>query len=179
MSTKWIMLLPALGWLGLAANVAAAEDAGGSPAEAATNMTSITSKHLDFEYPKRTAVFQGDVVVIDPRVRITADTLTAVFDTNNAPESITAEGNVHITQTNRVATCHRAVYTTRSGLLVLLGKPKVAMGIQVMEGSRIIFSRDDDKVSGDDVTVTFWPGQGTPGLGELDALGGSGKNKKK
>ena len=158
-------------WFGLVAwlvatSVQAAEDEGPADVEATTNSTVITSKHLDFDYTNRTAVFEGDVVVTDPRVKILADTITAVFNTNNAPETVTAVGNVRIEQTDRRATSSRAVYSVKSGLLVLTGKPKVIRGADVMTGSRIIFSRDDDKVKCDNAILKITPGQ-SGGLDEF------------
>jgi lipopolysaccharide transport protein LptA len=126
-----------------------------------TNTTVITSKHLDFDYSRHTAVFDGNVVVADPRVKIMADQITAVFSTNNQPEIITAAGNVRIEQEARQALCERAVYSLRSGLLVLTGKPKVVQPGGVMSGSRIIFSRDDDRVKCEDSSLTIVPGQGS------------------
>lgn len=133
-----------------------------------TNMTVITSRHLDFDYPKRVAVFDGDVVVTDPRVTIKSDSMTSVFTTNNQPETITAVGNVRIEQENRLALCNRATYSVKSGLLVLTGKPRVTRGTDVLSGSRIIFSRDDDKVTCEDAKLTVLPGKG--GSQSLDAL---------
>lgn len=132
-----------------------------------TNMTVITSRHLDFDYPKRVAVFDGDVVVTDPRVTIKADSITAVFNASNQPDTITAVGNVHIEQENRVALCNRATYSVKSGLLVLTGKPRVMRGSDVLSGSRIIFSRDDDKVQCEDAKLTVMPGSGAVGLDTL------------
>ncbi len=129
-----------------------------------TNTTVITSRHLDFDYPKRVAVFDGDVVVSDARVTIKADSITAVFSTNNQPETITAVGNVRIEQETRLALSSRATYSVKSGLLVLTGKPRVMRGTDVLTGSRIIFSRDDDKVTCEDATLRLVPGQGGPGL---------------
>jgi lipopolysaccharide export system protein LptA len=134
--------------------------------EPATNSTVITSKHLDFDYPKHTAVFKGDVVVVDPRVRIEADTITTVFSTNNQPETITAEGNVRIVQTDRVATSARAVYSVNSGLMVMTGKPRITRGGDVLEGTRIVFNRDEDNVKCDDAVLKIAPGADA-GLGDL------------
>jgi lipopolysaccharide transport protein LptA len=131
-----------------------------------TNSTLIVSRRLDFDYSKHMAVFDGDVVVTDPRVKISADQITALFSTNNQPEMITAVGNVRIEQENRQALCERAVYSLRSGLLVLTGKPKVVQEGNVLTGSRIIFSRDDDKVKCEDSTLRIVPGQGG-GIDEL------------
>ena len=136
-------------WTGLAAEPA--ENAG------ETNATVITSRHLDFDYLKRTAVFDGDVVVTDPRVTIKADSITAVFSTNNQPETITAVGNVRIEQEGRLALSTRATYSVKSGLLVLTGRPRVIRGTDVLTGSRIIFSRDDDKVTCEDATLRLVP----------------------
>jgi lipopolysaccharide export system protein LptA len=155
-----VRALTACALIGAAGLCAAAED------EAGTNSTVITSRQLDFDYPKRTAVFKGEVVVVDPRVRIEADTITAVFSTNNQPETITAEGNVRIEQTGRVATSARAVYSVNSGLLVMTGKPRVTRGADLLEGSRIVFNRDDDKVQCDDAKLTILPGTST-GLSDM------------
>ena len=140
---------------GLAADAAASE-------AVETNMTVITARHLDFDYPKRTAVFDGDVVVTDPRVTIKADSMTSLFTTNNQPETITAVGNVRIEQQD-----NRASYSVKSGLLVLTGKPRVVRGTDVLSGSRIIFSRDDDKITCEDGKLTVLPGKGGQ---SLDAL---------
>jgi hypothetical protein len=44
-------------------------------------------------------------------------------------------------------------------LLVLTGKPVVRRGEELMSGSRIIFSRDDDKVKCEDAVLRIAPGQ--------------------
>jgi lipopolysaccharide transport protein LptA len=159
MHKQWIVASVALfaatwGWAG--------EKAAGLPAipSAGTNETVITSRRLDFDYPRRTAVFDGDVVVTDVRVTIRSDQMTALFSTNNQPDMITAVGNVLIEQQDRQATCERATYSVRSGLLVLTGKPIVKRGTEVMSGTRIIFSRDDDKVKCEDAVLRIAPGQG-------------------
>ena len=160
MQRQWILavaivLTAAWGW---------ADEKAGMPA--GTNETVITSQRLDFDYPRRTAVFEGNVVVNDARVTIKSDQMTALFSTNNQPEMITAVGNVVIDQEDRKATCERATYSVKSGLLVLTGKPVVTRGTEVMSGSRIIFSRDDDKVKCEDAKLTIVPKQGS-GLNDL------------
>lgn len=150
--------------LGLLLGAWAARAADATEEGGGTNTTTITSRHLDFDYPKRTAVFDGDVVVTDPRVVIKADSITAVFSTNNQPETITAVGNVRIEQDERVALSSRATYSVKSGLLVLTGKPRVIRGVDVLTGSRIIFSRDDDKVTCEDAKLTLIPGEASPGF---------------
>lgn len=159
MSAKWRRVRVGAAALILAAAASVRAQGGGETGEA-TNSTVIVSKRLDFDYAKHTAVFDGDVVVTDPRVKISADQITAVFNAENQPDMITAVGNVRIEQDNRKAICERAVYSVRSGLLVLTGKPKVLQDGNVLNGSRIIFSRDDDKIKCEDATLKIVPGQG-------------------
>ena len=131
----------------------------------ATNQTVITSKRMSYDYPKRMAVFEDEVVVEDPQVHITADTITATFDTNNAPEMVTAVGHVRIVQKDRVATGGRAGYSVRTGLLVLTVKPRIWRGNDVLEGSRILFNRDDDKVTCENPRL--WIVSGSGGFGQM------------
>jgi len=155
MDRRWVLMAAAV------VMMAAAGWAGDkSGAADSTNETVITSRQLDFDYPKRTAVFEGDVVVTDVRVVIKSDQMTALFSTNNQPEMITAVGNVTIDQEDRKATCERATYSVKSGLLVLTGNPVVRRGQEVMSGSRIIFSRDDDKVKCENAVLRITPKQG-------------------
>lgn len=155
----------------LAAAAGRAADAETVPAPASTeaaaantNTTTITSRRMNYDAQKRTAVFDGDVVVIDPQVKISADNITATFATNNQPETITAVGNVRIEQTNRVAVCGTATYSVTSGKLVLLGKPKISRGAEVLMGSRIVFNRDSDEMICDDAKIIV------PGTGGFDDL---------
>jgi lipopolysaccharide transport protein LptA len=141
--------------------------------------TRVKAHRLDFDYNRRTVVFDGEVVVEDPRVTIMAEQITMLLSTNNEPEVITAVENVRIEQDMRKvlpvagaaappaagaefrrATCQRATYSVRSGLLVLTGRPKVMQGASTMTGSRIIFSRDDDKVKCEDAQLQIVPGEG-------------------
>ena len=41
--------------------------------------TTITSKRLTFDYKRSIAIFEEDVVVVDPQLRIEADNLTVLF----------------------------------------------------------------------------------------------------
>lgn len=144
----------------MAAALAATGVMAADPEVAPTNQTVITSTRLDYDNARRTAVFEGNVVVTDARVTIKADQITALFNADNQPEMITAVGNVRIDQEDRQATCERASYSLKSGLLVLTGRPVVKRGTEVMSGSRIIFSRDDDKIKCEDAVLRFTSGQG-------------------
>lgn len=153
-----------------------------------TNETHVTARRADYEISKNVLVLEGDVVVKDPRVTIKADQITMVMTTNREPEMVTAVGNVVIEQDLnpvqaatagaagkplavkgfRRATCGRAVYGVRSGVTVLTINPVVTQEGMTLKGSRIIYSRDADKVHIDNSEGTFVPGAGqSGGLGDM------------
>ena len=111
-----------------------------------TNTVVITAKRLNFDYQKKYAVFEEDVVVVDPQVRIEADKLTVVFDDEEKPESATAVGRVKITREDKIATCDRAVYDVKGGRLVLNGNAMLRRGQDVIVGKTITVLRDENKV---------------------------------
>lgn len=167
MKTRRIMAVLMAVVAALAAGAGWAAEAETVPAPASTNAaagntnaTTITSRRMNYDAQKRTAVFDGDVVVVDPQVKISADNITATFTTNSQPETITAVGNVRIEQTNRVAVCGTATYSVTSGKLVLLGKPRVSRGADILSGSRIVFNRDSDEMICDDAKIIVAPGAG-------------------
>jgi lipopolysaccharide transport protein LptA len=138
-----------VGWIG--PWYARAEEGGWS----ATNSTLISSKTMNFDSQRRRAVFHGDVVVKDPGLTILADSMTVMFDATNTPEMVTANGRVRILQPDRVAVCTQAVYAVKSGLLVLTGNPVLIRPGSRMTAKRMVFNRDEEKVSGDEVNIVF------------------------
>lgn len=102
--------------------------------------TTITSKRLDFDYARFIAVFEGDVVVVDPQIRMEADKMNVVFEGSNSVKSVSASGRVRISQEDKLATCQRALYVARTGEVQLRGDA--------------VLSRGGDRVMGDE--ITFW-----------------------
>ena len=176
--------------LNLASGLRAQEQtAGGSALTVGTgsNETHVVAKRADYDISKNVLVLDGDVVVKDPRVTIMADQITMVMNTNREPEMVTAVGHVVIEQelspTNnagaglskkgppvkgfRRATCGRAVYGVRSGVTVLTDKPVITQEGMTLNGSRIIYSRDQDKVHIDNSSGVFVPGEGQDGLKDV------------
>jgi lipopolysaccharide export system protein LptA len=130
--------------LGWAVSAAPAQDA-----PAATNGTVITARTMTFDYPARKATFEGDVVVSDPQVRMQADQMVVILSERSEIETVTATGAVRIDQAERTAFCRQAVYTVPSGVMVLTGEPRVVRGQDVLRGKRIVFNRNDNKVTVD------------------------------
>lgn len=111
-----------------------------------TAETVITSDSLLFDYDQRMCVFEGNVIVVDPRVRMECDKLHVFFDENQAVESLVAQGNVVIIQENREATCGRAVYTAADGAIVMTQSPALVRERDRLEGEEIRIYVDTHQV---------------------------------
>ena len=135
-------------WLGVATGLLLALGAAGAalaeaPVNTSTNETVITSDRLNYDYRRSIAVFEGNVHVVDSRIRIRSEKLTVIFGEANTIRSVTAVGNVHLRQGDKTGTCRQAVYRARTGEVVLTGNATV--------------SRSTDRLSGD--VITFWIGE--------------------
>lgn len=159
------------GWIICLAAVFCAATCPVNAGDAGTNETVITSSRLVYDYGRGVAVFEKDVVAVDPEVKIETDKLTVIAEGTNAVKSVTAEGNVRITTVDKKATCDRATYVAANGELVLTGNAKVSRGADVMEGDKITFWTNEDR-------VICEPGHMRMRLGgDMGALTGSGKRE--
>jgi lipopolysaccharide transport protein LptA len=102
--------------------------------------TVITSKQLTYDYQRSVAVFEGEVLVVDPEVRMEADRMNVTFAETNAIKSVAASGNVRVVHADKSATCDRAVYVADTGEVVLRGNADLKQA--------------NDRVMGDE--ITFW-----------------------
>ena len=135
--------------LAAAARAADPAPAAPAPAKADADMTVITSERLTFDYQKHFALFEENVVVTDPQLRILADRLTVLFDGSNKAQSVRAEGNVFLTQEDKKAKADLATYDVASGEIVLTGNPQVTRGQDVLTGDKITFWRNDNRMKVD------------------------------
>jgi lipopolysaccharide transport protein LptA len=115
-------------------------------AGAETNSTVITSTRLNYDQEKRTAIFEDQVVVTDPRVKITADKLTVLFSGDNKVTAIEAEGTVVIRQDEKIATGEKARYEVDEGKFVLTGHPKVQNGRDLLSADIVTFWRNTNRI---------------------------------
>ena len=106
----------------------------------------ITSDALTFDYKRSIAVFEDNVKVNDPQVRMEADKLTAIFDSTNSVKSITATGKVKMWQADKVATCNKAVYVGTSGEITLTGDVVVTRGSDSLQTEEVLFWVNEDRM---------------------------------
>jgi lipopolysaccharide transport protein LptA len=143
---RWMGRAAAVWALCATAATAALEDDGRS-LEASPDATVITSDKLTFDYIKKFALFENNVVVNDPRMQMSANRLTIVFTEDGGAQTIKAEGKVLLTQEDKKARADMATYDVVSGRIVLAGgPPQVMQGRNILEGEVITFWRDQQRV---------------------------------
>lgn len=140
MNLKWMLLLVLALLPGVSGRARAAE------AETAADLTVITSDKLTFDYTERFALFDGNVVVVDPQMKLYADKMTVLFSASNRISEIKAEGKVYIVQDDKRARADVAQYNVDQGIIVLTGKPQVTRGEDILTGDKITFWRNDNKM---------------------------------
>ncbi len=143
MKNAWCALIPALFisfcGMGIGAELGTTLEIGG-------DVTVITSDRLTFDYENQFALFEGNVVVTDPEMKLTADRMNVTFDKKSEVESIDATGDVRIQQDDKVANAGEAVYNVKTGQIVLKGNPRVRRGNDLLQGDVITFWRDENKM---------------------------------
>ena len=142
-----------IGWAWLAATVCAAAPAfaaledDGRSLEAAPDATVVTAEKLTFDYLKKFALFENNVLVNDPRLQLSANRLTIIFTESGGAQTIKAEGKVLLTQGDKKARADVATYDVATGKIVLAGgPPQVLQGRNILEGEVITFWRDEQRV---------------------------------
>ncbi len=141
---RWAILL---GWV-CACAAAPAATTNKTPKAAAPeeDVTVITSDRLTFDYKKKFAQFEQNVVVTDPEMQLAADRLLVFFNDKGKATSLKAEGRVTITQADKTAQAGLATYDIETGKFVLAQKPRVTRGRDILEGDVITFWRDEDRM---------------------------------
>jgi lipopolysaccharide transport protein LptA len=115
-----------------------------------------------FEYLAPKAIYQGNVRVTDPQMKLTCELMTVFFQTNSGRiDTIIAENNVAIRQQDTVATGERAVYTATNDIVTLSGNAVLDTPQGLLRGALIILDRKNNKL--------YAPGkvfmEGKPGAG--------------
>jgi lipopolysaccharide export system protein LptA len=143
MNARKLIILLVLGAALAGTTRALAENA---PLADAGKLTVITSDKLTFDYTHHFALFDGNVVVVDPQMKLYADKMTVLFSVSNKVSEIKAEGKVFIVQEDKQARSEVAQYNVDQGIIVLTGKPQVTRGQDILTGDKITFWRDQNKM---------------------------------
>ena len=140
--------------------------------ESTGDLTVVTSDRLTYDAQRGFALFDRNVVVSDPSLKMKADKLVIYFGESNKVSSLVAEGPVILSQEDKRAWAGRAVYDVLSGKITLEQDPRISRGRDLLLGETIIFYRDQNRM---EVTkgarLIVDPRQ--PGAGEFLPRGGS------
>jgi len=126
-------------------------------ATTAAQETVITSDSLMFDYGRSTCVFDGNVVVTEPRVKLECEKLYVFFDETNNVDSIVATESVRVTQEDKHGTCDKAVYTAKTGAIVMTGNARLRRGQDSMQGDEIKIFVNSEKVTCSPARLVVFP----------------------
>lgn len=107
----------------------------------------IAAARSSWSFKSRSARFEGDVRVVRGDVEMTCASLYVGYAGANRVELVVATGGVTVRRGDRVATAERAELDGRTGRIVLTGKPRLAEGVNTLEGARIELFLDDERAT--------------------------------
>ncbi len=131
------------------------------PSSAPTN---IRADKIDFDYRDMVALFHNNVVVTDPGLHMTADRMLVYFDGTNDVRQVRASGDVRVTSENRSAKCETAVYVRKEGQLILTGNVVLQRDRNIINGRRIVFYLNDERMTVEPGTMTVYPDRKREGV---------------
>ncbi|HYI43634.1 MAG TPA: lipopolysaccharide transport periplasmic protein LptA [Sphingomicrobium sp.] len=114
----------------------------------------IEADKLEVQETDQTAVFSGNVLVVQGSSALRTDKLTIFYEKKKPGESaqpatgdvvtgrnirrLEAEGNVVVTSGNQKASGNKGVFDMPSNTVVLLGNVVVTQGINILRGDRLV-----------------------------------------
>jgi lipopolysaccharide export system protein LptA len=125
-----------------------------------TQPVQVTADQLAVNNADGTAVFSGNVIVVQGEMKLAAAEVKVTYGTEqNDIESLVASGGVTVTNLGDAAEAQEAVYTIDSGVIVLSGDVLLTQGGSAMAGQKLTINlKDGTGVMEGRVTTTFQPG---------------------
>jgi lipopolysaccharide export system protein LptA len=103
----------------------------------------VTSQNLDVDQAAGTALFTGDVIVIQGPMRLNADQVLVFYsEASSQIERIEADGNVIMIAPPDMAEAQRAVYTLESGVVEMTEEAMLTRTGNVITGDLITIFLD-------------------------------------
>ena len=123
----------------------------------------IEADRSEWDLKARTVVFRGQVRATRGTMLMRCDRLDVRLGEGDAIEGAVAQGEITVTQGERLATGGRAELFAQRGELVITGSPVVQEGGNSMAGEVITLWLDDDRVDCESCTLVMEnPGIGQP-----------------
>lgn len=106
----------------------------------------ITSDRMEVDQKKNIITYKGRVVTLQGEMTMRSEALTAYYNPGMKQlKEVVAEGKVHLTQGDRVATGSKAVFNDKDQTITLSGNPVVRQGNSEVSGDRITFYMEEDR----------------------------------
>ena len=105
--------------------------------------TVITSTRMEYDYAESAILFEENVRVVDAEYTLTSDRMVVLLDGTNEVRQIRALGHVIVVSGDRTARCPEAVYTKKTGQIVMTGPNDTAVQL----------TNKDDKIWGRKITI--------------------------
>jgi lipopolysaccharide export system protein LptA len=132
----------------------------GDLAQDTTLPVEVTSETFTVNNADGTAIFSGNVVVIQGDMKLSAAEVRVRYNAGQtAIDQLIASGGVTIANLADAAEAREAVYTIESGVIVLTGDVLLTQGPSAMAGQKLTVNlKDGTGVMEGRVTTTFVPG---------------------
>jgi lipopolysaccharide export system protein LptA len=120
----------------------------------------VTSEAFSVDNASGTAVFNGNVVVTQGELKLSAAEVRVEYNSDQtAIDRLVAGGGVTIVNLADAAEAREAVYSIASGVIVLTGDVLLTQGPSAMAGEKLTVNlKDGTGVMEGGVTTTFVPG---------------------
>lgn len=105
--------------------------------------TVITSNRLEYDYTESAVIFEDNVRVEDEQYTLTADRVLVLMEGTNEVQQIRALGHVVVINGDRTARCPEAVYTKKTGQIVMRGENDTSVQL----------TNKDDQIWGRIITI--------------------------
>lgn len=106
----------------------------------------VTSDRMELDQRRNTITYTGRVAAQQGATTLNSQVLTAYYDPEmKGLREVIAEGQVQVTQGERVATGSKAIFSDRDQTITLTGNPVVRQGNSRVSGARIIFFIEQDR----------------------------------
>lgn len=118
---------------------------GGVDAQEQDEPVEVTANQLTVDQNAGSAVFSGDVVVVQGEIRINAPEMTVQYllqpdgTVGSTVDTITATGGVLMVTPTEQATADRAVYTPARDEVVMTGDVLLTQGPNTINGTRMVW----------------------------------------
>lgn len=132
----------------------------GDLAQDITLPVEVTAETFAVNNADGTAVFTGNVVVIQGEMKLSAAEVRVQYNADQtAIDQLVASGGVTIANLGDAAEAQEALYSIDSGVIVLTGDVLLAQGPSVMAGQKLTVNlKDGSGLMEGGVTTTFVPG---------------------